>query len=553
MVSDYKLKPWLSLYDDHAPTEFSPTASDALEMFRSTVSRAPDSPLVHYFKRTFTGGEVDALSDALAVQLGHLGVSHGQRVALYLQNNPQFVFSVVAAWKLGAIVVPINPMLRQRELSYILNDCGATVLITLDSLYASVVVDVVAETAVNRVITTSELDYLDGQTPTLLSPSSRQTFDTTLDFATLVDASLGQRPPGIQIAADDVAFLPYTSGTTGPPKGAMVTHANVVYNSEGLSSWYDLHADDGIVAMAPLFHITGLIVHLTLAFVGPYPLLLSHKFDPVTTAELIEHHQATLAVAAITAFIAFMNTDSVTAEQLSSLRRVISGGAPVAPAHIVAFRERFGHEIISAYGLTETTAPSHVTPVSRASRIDESTATLSIGVPFYGVDVQVVDEAGNSVECGETGELAISGPMVVPGYWNKPEESEHAFRDGTLYTGDVGFMDAEGWFYIVDRKKDMIVASGYKVWPREVEDVLYMHEAVREAAVVGVADEYRGETVKAFVSLRSQMVVTESDLIDHCRTQLAAYKRPHSIAFLDELPKTASGKILRRELRQVRS
>src|SRR5690242_5153871 len=234
---------------------------------------------------------------------------------------------------------------------------------------------------------------------------------------------------------------------------------------------------------------------------------------------------------------------------LATMTKIWSGGAPIPPSTVKAFQAQFGQYIHNIYGLTETTSPSHGVPAGAIAPIDETSGALSVGVPVYNTVVRIVGDDGQDLPPGEIGEIVTSGPMVVPGYWNKPEETAHALPGGALHTGDVGYMDEAGWFYLVDRKKDQINAGGYKVWPREVEDVLYQHEAVREAAVVGVPDEYRGETVKAYVSLRPGQQVTAEELIAFCRQQMAAYKYPRQIEFLDELPKTVSGKLLRRELR----
>ena len=351
------------------------------------------------------------------------------------------------------------------------------------------------------------------------------------------------------LGPDDVAFLTYTSGTTGVPKGAMNTHGNVVFNSEAYRRWMDLTPNDSVLGIAPLFHITGIVAHITVALLVPMPLVLGFRFDPGNMLDLIERYKPTFTVGAITAFIALMNDPSWDGRDLSSLTKVYSGGAPIAPATVERFQREAGAYIHNIYGLTETTSPSHGVPMGGQAPVDPSSGALSVGVPIFNTVVQVVDEDGNDVAPGEIGEFVTTGPQVVAGYWNKPEETEHALPGGELHTGDVGFMDAEGWFYVVDRKKDMIIASGYKVWPREVESVLYQHPAVREAAVVGVPDEYRGETVKAFVSLRPGESATEADLIAFCKERMAAYKYPRSVEFVDELPKTVTGKILRRELR----
>jgi long-chain acyl-CoA synthetase len=406
----------------------------------------------------------------------------------------------------------------------------------------------VPKTQVKSVVTTSELDLLE-TVPPALRASRRQPSPDTVDLMELVRRCAGRRPAEVALGPDDVAFLTYTSGTTGPPKGAMNTHANVVFNSQTYRRWMRLDESDVVLGVAPLFHITGLIAHITIALLIPIPLVLYYRFDAGLTGEMIESRRCSFTVGSITVFIALLNSEEARKHDLSSLRKIYSGGAPIAPPTVDAFREAFGTYIHNIYGLTEATGPSHAVPFDREAPVDPTSGALAVGVPVFDTLVRVVDERRNDLPPGELGEIVIQGPIVVPGYWNKPEETEHAMPGGALHTGDIGFMDEQGWFYVVDRKKDMIIASGYKVWPREVEDVLYAHPAVLEAAVVGVPDAYRGETVKAFVSLRAGQEVEPAELIAFCKERMAAYKRPTHVDVLPELPKTASGKILRRELR----
>jgi long-chain acyl-CoA synthetase len=347
----------------------------------------------------------------------------------------------------------------------------------------------------------------------------------------------------------DVAVLTYTSGTTGPPKGAMNTHGNIAYGSRVYRDWLGVGPDDTILGIAPLYHVTGLTGHIGLALATGAPLVLAHRFDAVEAARLTEHHRATVTVAAITAFMAIANDERARGHDLTSLRRTYSGGAPVPPAVVADVEQRIGIRIRPVYGMTESTGATHLSPTDGPIPIDKSTGALSVGFAVPGAECRIADESGATVAHGEVGEVLIRGPQVVPGYWERPDETTNAIRDGELWTGDVGVMDEEGWLYLVDRSKDMIIASGFKVWPREVEDVLYEHEAVREAAVIGVPDEYRGETVWAFVSLKEGRSVESAALVAHCKTRLAAYKYPRVVHVLDDLPKTESGKILRRELR----
>jgi long-chain acyl-CoA synthetase len=549
-MSVYDEKPWLSLYDQGQPAEIALEFTDALSMFGASVSRNPDGDIIRYFGGRITARELDELSDAFAVALAGLGVRAGDRVALYVQNVPQFVIAMLAAWKAGGIAVPVNPMNRARELDAVLRDSGARVLVCLEGLYRDVARAVIEDGGLETaVVTTSELDYRARDDQRVFAGIERLDHPGAHDLAALIEQHRGQRPPDVTFGPDDTAFLTYTSGTTGPPKGAMNTHRNVVFNSQAYRQWCGLGPDDVILGVAPLFHITGLIAGVTTSLLLGAPLVLAYRFEPSAMLETIRDEQATFTVGSITVFIALMNAPDAEREALSSLTRIWSGGAPIPPSTVKAFQAQFGQYIHNIYGLTETTSPSHGVPYDATAPVDDASGALSVGVPVFNTVVRIVGDDGQDLPAGEVGEIVTSGPMVVPGYWNKPEETAHALPGGALHTGDVGYMDATGWFYIVDRKKDQINAGGYKVWPREVEDVLYQHEAVREAAVVGVPDAYRGESVKAYVSLRPGQTATAEELIAFCRQQMAAYKYPRQVEFLDELPKTVSGKLLRRELR----
>ena len=545
----YGERPWLHLYAAGQPHDITPDFTDGLAMFRAGAARNPDGDAIRYFDGAITYRELDALSDAFAVALLDGGLSRGDRVAMYLQNVPQFVICLVGTWKAGGIAVSINPMNRGRELSLLLHDSGAAVLVCLESLYRDVAADVVGETDVRTVITTSELEYQSRNDPRAFPSSERLTLDGPVDLAGLLERFRGQTPPPVSFTASDTAFLTYTSGTTGPPKGAMNTHGNVTFNSQFYRDWNGLTGSDVVLGVAPLFHITGLIGHVTVSLLTGIPLVLFHRFEPSLGIDVIREHRPTFTVGSITVFIALMNAPNAEADALKSLTTILSGGAPIPPSTVKAFSSTFGHYIHNVYGLTETTSPSHGTPLGVEGPVDEASGALSVGVPIYNTVVQILGDNGEELPPGEIGEIVTTGPLVVAGYWNKPEETANALPGGSLHTGDVGYMDAEGWFYIVDRKKDQINAGGYKVWPREVEDVLYEHEAVREAAVVGVPDEYRGETVKAFVSLRPGKTATAEELIAFAKERLAAYKYPRQVEFLDEVPKTVTGKLLRRELR----
>ncbi|GAA0933820.1 long-chain fatty acid--CoA ligase [Pseudonocardia zijingensis] len=548
-TTTYDERPWLARYDAGQPHDLELEHTDAVSMFRAAVARKPDGDAVRYFDGRITLRELDELSDAFAAGLLDSGLAAGDRVALYLQNVPQFVIGLLGTWKAGGVVVPINPMNRQRELELLLADSGARVLVCLQSLYRDVAAGVVGRTAVQTVITTSELDHQGRDDPRAFGGSERIDVPGTVDMTDLTARFRGQSPPPVSLGPDDVACLTYTSGTTGPPKGAMNTHRNVVFNSQVYRAWCNLTPDDVVLGVAPLFHITGLIAGVTTALLLGAPLVLFHRFEPSLAIDVVREERPTFTVGSITVFIALMNAPNAERDALASLTKIWSGGAPIPPSTVKAFSAAFGQYIHNIYGLTETTSPSHGVPAGAEAPVDDASGALSVGVPVYNTVVRIVGDDGEELPPGEIGEIVTSGPQVVSGYWNKPEETERALPGGALHTGDVGYMDADGWFYIVDRKKDQINAGGYKVWPREVEDVLYEHEAVREAAVVGVPDEYRGETVKAYVSLRPGRSADEAELIAFCKERMAAYKYPRHVEFLDEIPKTVTGKLLRRELR----
>jgi long-chain acyl-CoA synthetase len=546
----YEDRPWLALYRDGQPSELDVDFTDGLSLFRATVAAGPDSVAAYYFDGRMTFAELDGLSDALAVGLQDGGVQPGDRVALYLQNVPQYVIGLLGIWKAGAVAVAVNPMSRERELGYQLKDSGATALICLETLYDSVGRKVLPDTAVQLVVTTSELDHQTRDDDRLFAGVTRTRYDGTQDMGELMERFAGKVPPRVDPGPSDLAVLTYTSGTTGPPKGAMTTHANMAFNAQVYRDWMGLTSDDVVLAIAPLFHITGMIGHIAVALLTRMPLVLAYRFEPHVVLDAIAEHRPTYTVGAVTVFTALLNTPGVKKEDFESFRIFYSGGAPISPTAAAAVKEATGVTLHNIYGLTETTSPSHAVPLGATTPVDPTSGALSVGVPVPNTVVRIADEEGVDVPAGELGEIVTQGPQIVAGYWNKPEETAHAIRDSWFFTGDVGFMDAQGWFYVVDRKKDQINASGYKVWPREVEDVLAEHPAVREAAVVGVPDEYRGETVKAFVSLKAGATVTPDELIVHCKERLAAYKYPRSVELVDELPKTVTGKILRRELRQ---
>jgi long-chain acyl-CoA synthetase len=546
-------RPWLALYDSGMPPEFTPACRNGVELFARGPLERPDADSLYYFDRRLSFRETDDLAHALAVGLrDRLGVRAGDRVALMLQNVPAMPIAMHAAWMLGAIVTPVSAMLQPRELRHQLSDAGASVIICQDALH-HVVEAVRADVNLRHVITVSALDFLE-QVPTPLIGHERPTASDSITLMDVVaDAGTARVDPA-RPASDAPALLTYTSGTTGPAKGAINTHGGVAYNAETFQRWVGLTSDDVTVAMAPLFHATGLIGHVAVSRLAMSPLLLSHRFDAGEMLRLIERWRGSWMLGPLTAYVAMLDHGEFSNRDLSSLSKVCSGGAPVRPAVVERFERATGIYIRNMYGMTETTAPSHCVPMSARAPVDPETGALAVGVPVFGVDSKIVDpETGAELPPGRVGEILTRGPMVVPGYWRRPDETAHAIRDGWLHSGDLGKRDDAGWFYLVDRLKDQINASGFKVWPRDVEDALLEHPLVREAAVVGVPDDYRGETVKAFVVLQPETQLTAAEVIAFCRERLAAYKAPRAVEFVDAIPINAAGKVLRRALRDPAS
>ena len=525
-------------------------AANGNELFERAVATCPDEPGLLYFDTAISFRDAAEWAWALATSLGELGLRPGDRLALMLQNGPATVIAIHAAWHVGCVVTAINPMSKTAEVRHQLADSGARAVICLESLHP-VVAEAAAGTAVEQLITVSELAWLDSM-PAALIGSRRRSCPGALDLETLCAEPAEPRPAAVDI--DSPALLAYTSGTTGTPKGAIVTHRALIHNGEAMAAWGDLGRGDVTVAMAPLFHITGLVCHLATARAGSTPLLLMHRFEPAEFLRLVEHWRGTYVIGPLTAFIALLEHPDLERRDISSLTKVASGGAPVFPAVVERWEGLTGNYVHNTYGLTESAAPSHMVARGERAPVDPESGALSIGRPIADTDSKIVLlEEEREAAPDELGEIVTRGPAVTPGYWGRPEETAHAIRDGWLHTGDVGRRDADGWFYIVDRIKDMIVVSGYKVWPRDVEDALYAHPAVQEAAVIGEPDDYRGETVAAFVVLRPGEDAGVEELIAHCRERLAVYKAPHVVHLVDELPKTASGKVLRRELRAERA
>lgn len=543
-------RPWMAQYGERVRDAGPIPLRTTLELLRGAVATAPDRPAISYLGGALTYRQVDELTDGLAAYLVERGFRPGDRLALYLQNVPQFVLALFAAWKAGGAVVPLNPMYRD-ELSHILADAGVSAIVCGEEAWADRVAERAETAGVPIALTASALDVQTLGDDRAFGGLTRLRHDGVDDVLEVASARVGQRVADPELTPDTVALISYTSGTSGLPKGATNTHANLTVNAATLRVYDGLPPGAPIFALAPLFHITGMVVELLASVDLASPLVLAYRFDPGVVLDTLRRERPAYLVGPSTAFMALMAHPDYAKDAFSSLHTLNSGGAPLPPTIVERFRVDTGLYIRNGYGLTETSAPCVVVPRDREAPVDPESGTLSIGLPMPTAMVRIVGDDGTDLGPREVGEIAVEGPMVVPAYWNKPEATAESMPNGRLLTGDVGFMDEQGWVYVVDRKKDMINAAGFKVWPREVEDVLYQHPAVREAAVVGRVDAYRGETVAAFVSLRPGHEVSPDELIAHCREHLAAYKSPRTVRILAELPKTTSGKILRREMRRA--
>ena len=541
------MQPFYAHYDPGVPKE-APRPWLLFKALEANAQRFPHRVALEFLGRSLTYRELWREVEAFAKGLQEAGLRPGDRVAIMLPNSPQFVIAFYGTLLAGGVGVNVNPMYTPRELRHQLQDAGVQALVILDQLLPRYQ-EVKAEVPVRLLVRTGIQDYLPfpknllyplmlrrkGQAPKALEGVPWRAF-----------LKRG-RPEPVAVDLDDLALLQYTGGTTGLAKGAMLTHRNLSSNALQVRAWIpDFREGEEVVLGAiPFFHVYGMTVAMNLALLGAAKLVLLPRPEIGPIVEAIEKHRVTLFPGVPTLYVAFNNFPGIEKRDLKSVRACISGSAPLPLEVAERFEKLTGAKLVEGYGLTEASPVTHCNPLYGERRLG------SVGLPLPGVDAKVVDEEGKEVPLGEVGELIVKGPNVMKGYWNRPEETQKALKDGWLFTGDLARMDQDGYFYIVDRKKDMIIAGGYNIYPREVEEVLYGHEAVQEAAVVGVPDPYRGETVAAFIVLKEEYrgKVTEKDIEAFCRANLAAYKVPRIIQFRDSLPKSSVGKILRRELR----
>jgi long-chain acyl-CoA synthetase len=497
-------------------------------ILRASAAASPDKPVVVYDGGHLTYAQVDVLSDQLATGLQQQGLRPGDAVGLQLPNLPQFLVAYFGILKAGAVVVPMNVLLKAPEVAFHLGDSRAKAFIT----WAGVLPDA-AKGAAEAGVT--EL-FIVGEVP---NPQS------TMPFARLLVTPLAGERPLVAREPTDTAVIIYTSGTTGRPKGAELMHFQLYMNADIPGRLFDVRQDDVIITVLPLFHVFGLSSILNIAVRFGCTMSLIPRFDAGTVLAAIQQHRATIFEGVPTMFMALLQHPQLDQYDVASLRVAISGGAAIPAQVLDAFEDRFGVVILEGYGLSETAS----TTTFNRSATDRR--PYSVGKPIWGTELQVWDDEGRPLPPGRdhVGELVTRGFHVMKGYLNSPEATAEAFAGGWLHTGDLGYVDDDGFAFIVDRKKELIIRGGYNVYPREVEEVLYSHPAIAEAAVVGIPDQKLGEEVKAFVALKPGQELMESELVAYCKERVAAYKYPRVIEFRDELPKSATGKVLKKQLR----
>jgi long-chain acyl-CoA synthetase len=544
-ASPYAEKPWLEHYDYWVPEQTNFPRQPLSQMLNLAAAQFNDHPATAFLGAHLTYGELKTQADKLATALANLRIRKGDRVGIMLPNCPQYLISFFAIVRLGAIVTNVNPIYTPREVELVAKDSGMRAMITLDAL-AGTILGIQVETQIEQVITTSIGEY---------SAEGRATpaGAGTVSFSELIASVGAPELPQVEInAKEDVAALVYTGGTTGVPKGAMLTHYNLYAAAIQCTLWggpFVRRGKDRFLLVVPYFHVYGLVVGLFGVWQGAMQIPVA-KFDANLLLKAIKEYRPTYFPGVPTLFIALLNHPEAKSSGLDRVQRFNSGSAPLPLEVIEQFERLSGAMLFEGYGMTETAALATSTPTLAKRKPG------SIGLPVTGTECKIVDLENGDRELpqGEEGELCIRGPQVMKGYWNKPDETAKTIRDGWLYTGDVARMDEEGSFYIVQRKKDLILVSGFNVYPTEVEEVLFTHVAVKEAAVIGVNDPYRGESVKAFVVLKEHETASTElteGILEHCRGRLARYKVPSTLEFIVSLPKSAVGKVLRRELKEA--
>lgn len=542
--SPYAAKPWLQHYDFWVPATANYPRRSLYQVLMIAAANYRDRPATQFLGAQLTYGDIRRQADRLAASLHAAGIRKGDRVGIMLPNCPQYIISFWALMRLSAVVVNFNPLYTAREVEHQAKDSGIRMMITLDSI-APMILALKQDCGMDCVIATTLEEYssFPERTPEL-PPGS-------VSFVDMIGQSPDVKLPPVEVDAEnDLAVLQYTGGTTGRSKGAMLTHYNVFANMIQTSLWggyFTRKGEERVLLIIPMYHIYGMNVGMILAAWNGTQLILLPKFDVDSLLNAFRDFKPTYFPGVPTLFISLLNHPRAMHSNLDQVRQFNSGSAPLPVEVIHQFEAMTGARLSEGYGLTEASPTTHSTP-SLAKR-----KPGSVGLPFPDTECKIVDilTGDTEIPSGQEGELCIRGPQIMKGYWNRPEETRDTLRDGWLYTGDIARMDEDGFFYIVQRKKDMIIVSGFNVYPGEVEDVLFQHPAIQEAAVIGVPHSYRGEEPKAFVVLKPDAVLTAEELKAFCAERLAKFKVPTQIEFVPGLPKSAVGKVLRRSLREL--
>lgn len=545
-------KPWLR----HYPQEIDPTYDyprhNVAQLLIDAAREYPKRPALEFMGKRLSYERLLEECCRFANALVRLGIGSKERVAIMLPNCPQTVIAYYGTLMAGCIAVLTNPLYKERELAIQLSDSGAAAIVTLDVLYPRVRA-VKARTQLRHAIVTSIKDYLPFPKNALFSLKMKknvQAAGVQYDDHVHAFAPLLKSVPPKFICAEvdgenDLALLQYTGGTTSTPKGVMLTHRNLVANTMQSAAWFYKvkRGEEIFLGALPFFHVFGMTILMNLCTLCRGMNVLVPKFEASEMLQIIHKLRPTVFPGAPTMYISLINHPDTNRYDLSSIHTCISGASSLPLEVQEKFEALTGCVLIEGYGLTEAS------PITHANLLWGKRKNGSIGIPFPDTEAKIVDSyTGEELPQGEVGELIVRGPQVMKGYWNRPEETVTALRDGWLYTGDLGRQDEDGFFSIIDRKKDLIIAGGFNIYPREVEEVLYEHPSVKEAVVVGVPDSYRGETVKAYIVTRTGAQVTEDELNVWCRERMASFKVPRQYEFRSELPKTIAGKVLRRML-----
>ncbi len=543
-------KRWFKVWPSWVPKTFT-VDKPASEYLRQWAVLTPERTALSFYGRDITYRELDLSIDGAARGLVELGIEKGDRVALHMENCPQFVIAYFGILRAGGVVVPVNPMFKQLELEHELNDAGVRVLFGLDFLYPEVE-KIRSRTPLEYVILTSLDAYLP-EKPALPPPPETgggiRSFPDTLSFEDFINKPGSEPICRVTDLKKELALLQYTGGTTGTPKGAMISHYGLSSASFVSLHWYHHRESDVFLGVAPFFHVMGQINVMCTPLVAGARVVILSRFVPDVVAQAITRYRCTYWVAPTTAVIALLGLPNLADYDFSSLRCLWTGGVPISTELQKQLKDLMPDTIVGeGYGLSETMSSAGAcTPLFRHK-------SGFVGIPEPNEDLKIVDRETGTKELGanEAGEIVIRADSVMLGYWNKPEETGQVLRDGWLHTGDVGLMDEEGYVKFLGRSRELIKCSGYSVFPVEVENLLYRHPAIKETAVIGVSDPYRGETPKAFVILKEEYAgkIGEEEILEWCKENISAYKRPRIIEFRRDLPKSAAGKLLKRLLVQ---